>query len=803
MEHLAKHWFKRVLFSGCATFAMTGMLSAAHAQESRPSSEPAPDDKATVDNSVIVVTAQRREQAISDVPMSITAIGGDEAQKLGIESADDLGKLVPGFTFAQSSTGAQIYTLRGVGLNDNTVVASPAVSIYTDEVAIPYSAMARGGVFDLERVEVLKGPQGTLYGQNSTGGAVNYITNKPTSTLEAGANLSYGRFERFDAGGYISGPLSDTLEGRVAFQTSQGGPWQVSETRGDELGRRDFSEGRILLSWEPSADISVLASLSGWRDRSEVQAPQLTALAPNPSAPVAFYPVALVNSTQPGGGNRIADWNPNLDYGADNSYYRATLRADFDISPDITLTSISAYQKFDQNQLNETDGSAVDNISIETIAEIESISQEIRFTGVFDRLRVVVGGNYQTDESTESSNYDFLVNSQDPFFALVFGSPPHTSGDVTAIRDGESYAVFGNVDYELTDAWSIEAGARYTKSKLNYSNCTLDTGNGNLAALFTIIQTVALGGPAPANLQPQQGGCVSFNPDTFIPELFNDELDEDNVSWRIGMKYKVNPGLLIYGNISRGYKVGIHPTLIASTNAQFAPAVQEELTAFEIGLKGSVPGGWLDYSAAAYYYDYKDKQVLGRIIDPVFGSLETLINVPASVRGVEAQVNLRPVEGLQIGLAGAYVDAKLGDFVGFDQAGAVKDFSGSQTTFAPKWQFVLNSEYRRPLDESLEGFVGLSVSYNSEATSFLGTPDLTFVDPNGVTQTLPLGAIEARTLTDVRLGVSNSDRGWSAYLWGRNIFDETYNTYAVKVTDTANRYMGDPATYGVTFTIDF
>lgn len=801
MGHPAKHWFKRVLFSGCATFAMTGMLSAAHAQESRPRSEPAPEDKATVDNSVIVVTAQRREQAISDVPMSITAIGGEEAQQLGITSADDLGKLVPGFTFAQSGTGAQIYTLRGVGLNESTVVASPAVSIYTDEVAIPFSSMARGGVFDLERVEVLKGPQGTLYGQNSTGGAVNYITNKPTSTLEAGANLSYGRFDRFDAGGYISGPLSDTLEGRMAFQTSQGGPWQVSETRGDKLGKRDFSEGRILLSWEPSPDLSVLASLSGWRDRSEVQAPQLTALAPNPSAPFTFYPVALVNSTQPGGGNRIADWNPDLDYDKDNSYYRATLRADYDISPDITLTSISAYQKFDQDQLNESDGSAVDNISIQSIVDIESISQEVRFTGVFDRLRVVVGGNYQKDKSTETSNYTFHVNSQDPFFQLVFGSPPHTSANFTGLRDGETYAVFGNMEYELTDAWSIEAGARYTNSKLDYAGCTLDSGNGNLATLFTIIQTAALGGPA--SIQPQQGGCVSFNPDTFIPELFEDDLDEDNISWRIGTKYNVNPDLLIYGNISRGYKVGIHPTLIASTNAQFAPAVQEELTAFEIGIKGSISSGWLDYSAAAFYYDYKDKQVLGRIIDPVFASLATLINVPASVRGVEAQVNMRPVEGLQVSLAGAYVDSHLGDFVGFDQGGTERDFSGSQTTFSPEWQFVLNSEYRRPLNETLEGFVGLSISYTSEATAFLGSPDLTFVDPDGVTQTLPLGEIEARTLTDIRFGVSNPDRGWSAYLWGRNIFDETYNTYAIKVTDTASRFMGDPATYGATFTIDF
>src|SRR5690606_16449149 len=157
----------------------------------------------------IIVTAQKREQSLNDVGLSITAATGAELTALGVNDTGDLAKITPGFTFTKSQDGTPLYTLRGVGFNDYTLGASPAVSVYVDQVPLAYGAFTQGASLDLERVEVLKGPQGILFGQNSTGGAINYIAAKPSQEFEAGVKGSYGRFNRLEAEGFVSGGLSD------------------------------------------------------------------------------------------------------------------------------------------------------------------------------------------------------------------------------------------------------------------------------------------------------------------------------------------------------------------------------------------------------------------------------------------------------------------------------------------------------------------------------------------------------------------------------------------------------------------
>src|SRR5690606_21739340 len=179
----------------------------------------------------IIVTAQKRNERLIDVPMSITAASGDQLSKQGISDTAALTKLVPGFTYQQSNYGTPIFTIRGVGYIDYSVTAGPTVTAYIDQVPLPYSVMTRGATLDLERVEVLKGPQGTLFGQNSTGGAVNYIAAKPTDELRAGVDLGYGSYNEVIAGAFVSGPLTDTLRARLAVRSEYMDGWQKSLTR--------------------------------------------------------------------------------------------------------------------------------------------------------------------------------------------------------------------------------------------------------------------------------------------------------------------------------------------------------------------------------------------------------------------------------------------------------------------------------------------------------------------------------------------------------------------------------------------
>src|SRR5712672_262533 len=169
----------------------------------------------------VIVTAQKRSERVNDVPLSITTATGENLLKAGVKSPSDLEKLVPGFTYQSSEYGMPVFTIRGIGYLDNSLAIPPAVSVYVDQVPYSYLAMTPGTSLDVERVEVLKGPQGTLFGQNSTGGAINFIANKPTPDLHYGGDLSYGRFNDLDVQGFVSGPLFKDVTARLALRTEQ------------------------------------------------------------------------------------------------------------------------------------------------------------------------------------------------------------------------------------------------------------------------------------------------------------------------------------------------------------------------------------------------------------------------------------------------------------------------------------------------------------------------------------------------------------------------------------------------------
>ncbi len=199
----------------------------------------------------IVVTAQKRAENINDVPLSIATASGDELRERGIYDPTQLEVLAPGFSYQKSSYGVPVFSLRGVGFYDTTQGVTPAVAVYVDQIPLPYSAMTRGAGLDVERVEVLKGPQGTLFGQNSTGGAVNYIAAKPRDSLGYGTTVDYGRFNALNFEGYLTGPLTSTLRARVAVRVEHQDDRQFSYTRNATLGRKEYRAARLLLDWDP------------------------------------------------------------------------------------------------------------------------------------------------------------------------------------------------------------------------------------------------------------------------------------------------------------------------------------------------------------------------------------------------------------------------------------------------------------------------------------------------------------------------------------------------------------------------
>src|SRR5688572_4974461 len=229
------------------------------------------DAQASATVQELIVTAQKREESINDVPMSVTAASGETLTELGVTDTSQLVKIVPGFNYTPSYYGTPVFSIRGVGFLDTSLAASPTVSVYVDEAPLPYSIMTLGATLDLERVEVLKGPQGTLFGMNATGGAINYVAGKPTETLQAGFTGSYGRFNTVDLQGFVSGPITETLSGRLAVRMLRSGDWQRSYTRNDSVGEQDLINGRASLLWQPADRFRALLTLSAWQDRGETQ----------------------------------------------------------------------------------------------------------------------------------------------------------------------------------------------------------------------------------------------------------------------------------------------------------------------------------------------------------------------------------------------------------------------------------------------------------------------------------------------------------------------------------------------------
>lgn len=771
---------KRSVVSGCCSLAL-GIPLLASAQVEVPAEAPgkAPAEASAVSAGIeeIVVTAQKRAQSVNDVPLSVSAATGEELAARGVTDPSDLGKVVPGFTFQPAATGIPVYTLRGVGYYDESLGASPAVSVYMDEVPLPFSIMSSGVAFDLTRVEVLKGPQGTLFGQNSTGGAINYIAAKPTSTRQGGGSISYSRFNTADTQAFISGPLADTLNGRVAIRAVRSGDWQESYTRSDELGEQNLNQGRLLLDWNPSEALSIGFNANGWIDRGDTQAPQVIAITPqNPAnllPEIASFPIAPED-------NRAADWTPNRDFAKDDSFYQLSVRADYKATDVVTITSISAYSKMDRDALVDGDGTPYENVDLRNYGYLKSIDQELRATATLDALTLIAGANYEHND-TKDRRLFFVGDASNREIIPGF---VHDGAELRTDQNVDTYAVFGNAEYQLNDEFALIGGLRYTQQNRTADMCSADAGNNVIRLSFTVLESLFKGGIPVEEIPP--GGCLTFDAD-FNPGPVHDELNQHNLSWKGGINYTPNSDTLIYASVSRGYKAGSFPTIFATSLSQDEPVTQESMLALESGAKLSFDKAQINF--AGFYYDYTDKQVLGKALDPSFGVLQTLVNIPEStLYGAEFQAMWRPIAGLDLSAAATYTHSEINEYVGLTSTGTPDDLSGSPFPYAPEWQVVSDAQYTWSYGDSRSLFVGGGATYSSDTTGGIGNE--------------PLLKIDAYTLVDARAGIQ-SDAGWKLTFWGRNVFDTDYWTNAQRTQDTTLRLAGKPATYGVTLGMSF
>ncbi|MEZ5482561.1 MAG: TonB-dependent receptor [Porticoccaceae bacterium] len=714
--------------------------------------------------------------------------------------------------------------MRGVGFNESSIGVYPATSLYVDEIPLPFPAMASHSAYDLERAEVLKGPQGVLFGQNSTGGAINFIAAKPTEEASFGGDVSYGTFDKVEANGFVSGALSDTVAARLAFQRVHSSDWQESVTTNEENGKENYTAARLLLRFEPSDTAEINVNINGWSDKSDPQALQMIAATPKrfdqaPGNAATQFAVPFAKKE-----GESADWSSDDEPAGDKDFIQASVRGDFELNDSMTLTALVAHSDYEQNQTQDGDGSPLVLAGfIHNEADIQSTFAEIRLAGETDSMRWVVGANYEDSETSEDQLLRYTDNTTYRPQTLYINQ----NGSLLE-QEIESYAVFGNIDYDLAEDLTLKIGVRYTDTEIDAFSCnyasenapgTIDTSGfgSNVAALFNILGGVT-GTPEAIGLDD----CFTLNglPGVGVPGFpYKDTLSEDNVSWRVGLDYQVTDDALVYANVSQGYKAGSYPTLAANSYSELTPVTEESVLAYELGFKMTMADGSIQWNGAVFHYDYEDKQVRGKTEVIPFGALDRLVNIPEStITGVETDIVAQLTEKLTLTMAVTYLDSEVDDYpmtlngvpYAFDAYGNNRDLSGESLPLTPELSYSLDLDYRTPLENGGALFMGVNVVGQSDADAVFDGDDLSIYDtlPRGGTLGVDAGfhksitenyfVIEDYYTVGARIGYESDDGRFRVMLWGKNITDEYYWNSVIASSEGGARVAGRPRTYGLT-----
>lgn len=746
----------------------------------------------------IVVTANKREQSINDVGITVAALSGEELTRRGINDIQDLARNVPTLQYAPSANNTPIFTIRGVGFVESTLSAYPTVSVSLDQIPLPLPALTALTAFDLERVEVLKGPQGTLFGQNTTGGAINYVAAKPTDHMTAGVTISYGRFNRVEGDAYVSGPLSDQLLARLSTRITHMDDWQHSLTRPtDRQGEVETYAGRLLLDYKPSETAHFELNVNAWQDKSDPIASQFVGVGLPQAA--GFVDPRLFDSTVAGfqpiapKDARFADWTAATPQFANNKFFQAAIRGDIDLSDDITLTSITSYIDYETTAFTDGDGTALRVGDIPQRGSIKSFSQELRLANsATNPFRWVLGGNYSSDKVFDEVHSIF--NDQSTSRRLGINNVI-----ISTDQSMKNYAGFANVEYDALPILTLKGGLRYTEADRTAFNCNKGADNGKTSNFIAATSSALRGLPAGSTVITDNE-CFTLDAG-FVPTRtpFKIVLNENNLSWVVGANIKPTPDALFYVNVSKGYKAGSVPRIGATILTSFRAVTQEQVLAYEAGFKVELVKRVLDVTGAAFWYDYRNKQLRTKIFLPPpspFRTLEALDNIPQStIKGAEVELHVRPVPGMSLSAAAAYTDGKIDQYSGVNAAGSVAVFDGVRMPFTPKWQFTAAADYQWDMG-GVKPFIGATVNHRADMTTIIGG-ELPLGTTGFVTSGTRPFMVDSYTLVDLRAGIESANGDWRVSVFGENVFNKFYANNVFSTFEAITRYPGMPATWGV------
>ncbi len=707
----------------------------------------------------VVVTAQKREQFLSDVGIAVTRFSGDDVRRLGILEPVDLAAQTPNLNINNTfGTGIANVSIRGIGLNDYAVNNNPAAGIYVDDIYLVSPAMLNFQLFDIESVEVLKGPQGTLYGKNTTAGTVKFASRKPGAEAEGYATVEYGRKDRFLLEGAVGGEIAPGLGVRVAAQTvQQGKGFQSNRTTGKDVGEIDRTAWRVILDWGLSDAVEVVMKVHGGQDKSDPPLLNVNNIL-DPTDDIFFD-----DEFSSAGGGPLRQ---------DVESFGGSLSVDWQVTDLWSITSVTGYEDYSRFYQEDRDGSALIHLDGFYDNDIEQFSQEIRATYLGEGLVLILGGFLGSDEVDTRDQFD--ARHLLPLFGL---------GGTNAVgnfynQESDTKALFAHTEWRLDDSFRLNLGLRYTDDQKDFSN----------AFTFIVTPDPATGGGALCPLRPAgdpavvgvfdgvQTGC--------FPPVAN-EYDVSDLSGKVGIDFTGIDDTLIYASVSKGFKSGGFQGQLTFNPADLGGFEEENLYAYEIGFKSRFADGRVQLNGAAFLYDFEDLQFYGPLFDSPFGPLFGIDNAGnAEVMGAELELVWLAAAGLDIHVGLGVLDTELtSSFL----PGVAR---GSELPNSPNINFNTRLNYGWRFGNGSHGGLLVAIAYKD---------DVTYDIVRQPAETLESGY----WLVDARLDVSGARDKWSVYLWARNLTDERYRTQVLTSSIGFGESWGQPATYGVGVSVNW
>lgn len=737
------------LFCGAGAIALS-LASAANAA----------DQAEAYEIEAVTVTAQKRTQDTLDVGVNVAVVTSETLQARRVGQVTDIAAFTPNVEIKENMPGIlPVVTIRGVGLNDFSVTNNPSAGVYVDEVYLSSLALMNFDLFDLERMEALKGPQGTLYGRNSTAGAINIVTAKPRiGVLEGRVAGGYGTYETAELEGMVNLPVSDTLALRLAGKAiKQDEGFYFNRAVDRDIGRREIGMGRAQLLWEPNEDLEVLVKLEVQKSRSEVGGPEFFGLtAPAGASPGLICPGSTgcldnLGYSDPDGDPFTGDWSVDPTYDIDQRAFTMRLTADLGWAD---LTSVTGYVDFKRQWGADTDGGPFRQTDFIERDKISQFSQELRLSSGTENLDWIVGAFASRD--TVKMTYD--GNAQDLFNTTLLNFSNQTA---------KSAAAFGNVEWRFRTDLSLVAGLRYTWEE-----------KANIGGGIDLVSACPM---SFLSMTPCGAGPV-------VLASVDETIEDKNWSWKIGLNWKPNPMTLVYGSISQAVKSGGFFSGVATTSAQLAPYEPETLIDYEIGVKQRLPSWGLAWSASAFYYDYRDVQTF---IRDTSGGLpvQRLGNVDeATIMGLDLDLMWSPpsLAGFEMTAGLGLLDTELGAFS--SSSGLVA--KGNRLPDSPEISFTASAAYTANLAGDVQGRVQVDTRHSGDMVK------------DAIND--PLIATSAYWLWNARASIFVQG-DWEVAVWGKNLADEEYVTQGVNNLPLGYgfRVYGAPRTYGVSFSKSF